>query len=86
MISTLKQASVVASQVSPPGCHPAICKNRAATTSAIMAMKAETCDDGPPPKPVTISSGTDYTVSHHDMTFSIPPGILPHLYTFGFVV
>ena len=61
---TLNKDSVVASQVSPPGCHPAVCNNRTATTSAIAAMKNATCDDDSvaPPRPVTISAGEKHTV------------------------
>jgi len=63
---TLNKDSVVASQVSPPGCHPAFCNKRQATTSAIAAMKSATCDDDKssvaPPRHVTISAGEKHTV------------------------
>ena len=63
---TLNKESVVASQVSPPGCHRAVCNKRQATTSAIAAMKSATCDDASssvaPPMPVTISVGYKHTV------------------------
>ena len=64
--STLNEDSVVTSQVSPPGCHPAVCNKRQATTSAIAAMKSATCDDDSssvaPLRPVTISAGAYHTV------------------------
>ena len=70
-ITTLNEDSVVTSQVSPPGCHPAVCNKRNATTSAIGAMKAETCNDTSseaPLRPVTISAGKTHTVriNHYD--------------------
>ena len=62
----LNKDSVVTSQVSPPGCHPAVCNKRTATTSAITAMKSATCDDDSssvtPARPVTISAGALHTV------------------------
>ena len=66
---TLNKDSVVASQVSPPGCHPAVCNKRTATTSAIAAMQSATCDESdddsssvPVQVPVTISAGWYHTV------------------------
>ena len=68
-----------ACQVSPPGCHPAVCKKKEALVSAIASMKAETCDsdDGKEAaKPVTISAGSQHTVrivtykTHHS-----PPSV-----------
>ena len=65
IITTLNEDSVVTSQVSPPGCHPAVCNKRQTTTTAIAAMKNETCDDDTnetPSRPVTISAGEKHTV------------------------
>ena len=51
-------------QVTPPGCKPAQCKSQVASTSAVSALTATTCNNGKPAlPPVVVSVGQSHSLA-----------------------